>query len=112
MGAEVDSRDNNYRTPLMWAAKTNQLKCAEILLDFKASSDLQDVGGDSALNVACGQGHAPVVNLLLDHGTNLTLRNKQGLSCLEIAAKAGSSDVAMAIVKHKRLVFPVQKEES
>ena len=102
MGAEVDSRDNDLRTPLMWAAKRNQLKCAEILLDFKASTDLQDVGGYSALHVACGHGHNAIVSLLLDRGASLTLVNKEGFACLEIAEKTGSSDVAMAIVKHRR----------
>ena len=34
----------------------------------------------------------------------MLLCNKGGKCCLEIAAKTGSSDVAMTIVKHKRLV--------
>ena len=103
MGAEVDSRDNKFRTPLMWASQGNHTKCADVLLDSKASADLQDVGGDTALHVACGQGHPAIVTLLLDHGASSTLRNKQGLACLEVAAKAGSCDAAMAIAKHERL---------
>ena len=108
MGADVDSRDNNHRTPLMWAAKRNQLKCAEILFDFKASPDLQDIGGDSALHVACAQGHAAFVTLLLDRGASLTLCNKQEFACLEVAAKAGSNDAVMAIAKHKRLANVIE----
>jgi len=104
LGAEVDSKDNNSRTALMWSVKNNNLQCAKILLDFKASVDLQDTDGDSALHVACGQGHAAIVRLLLDRGASLTLCNKRGNGCLEIAAKAGSSDVAMTIVTHKRYV--------
>ena len=103
MGAEVDSRDNKFRTPLMWASHGNHTKCAVILLDSKASVDLQDVGSDTALHVACGQGHPAIVKLLLDHGASSALRNKQGLTCLEVAAKAGSCDAAMAIAKHERL---------
>ena len=104
MGAEVDSRDNNYRTPLIWSVKGNNLKCAQILLDNKASVDLQDADEDSALHVACGLGHADITSLLLDRGASLTLLNKREHTCLEVAAKAGSSDVAMTIVKHRRLV--------
>ena len=88
----------------MWSVQKNNLRCVQILLDFKASIDLQDTNGDPALHVACGQGHAAIVRLLLDRGASLTLCNKGGRGCLEIAAKAGSSDVAMTIVKHKRLV--------
>ena len=104
LGAEVDSKDNNSRTALMWSVLKNNLQCTQVLLDFEASVDLQDTDGDSALHVACGQGHAAMVRLLLDSGACLTLCNKQGNGCLEIAAKAGSSDVAMAIVRHKRYV--------
>lgn len=102
LGAEVDSRDNNSRTALMWSVQKNNLENARLLLDYKASVDLQDTDGDCALHAACGQGHVAMVRLLLDRGASLTLCNKRGNGCLEIAAKAGSSDVALAIVKHKR----------
>lgn len=104
MGADANSRDNNHRTPLMLAANNNKLKCVAVLLNFKASPDLQDAQGNSALLLACAQGHGAIVNLLMDHGASLTLNNKQEFDCLELAAKAGSSDVAMAIVKHKRFI--------
>ena len=104
MGAEVDSRDNNSRTALMWSVKRNHSQCAQILLDLKAFTDLQDTDGDSALHMACGLSHATLMRLLLDHGASLTLRNKRKYACLEIAAKVGSSYAAMAIVRHKRLV--------
>lgn len=104
LGAEVDSKDNNSRTALMWSVQRNNLQCAQILLDFRASVDLQDSDGNSALHVACGQGHAAIVRLLLNSGASLILCNKRGNGCLEIAVRAGSGDVAMAIVKHKRLV--------
>lgn len=102
MGAEVDSRDNKQQTPLIWAAKNNQLKCVETLLNFKASPDLQDDRGDTALHVASAHGYGAVTSLLLDHGASLTLHNNQEWTCLETAAKAGSNDVALAISKHKR----------
>ena len=91
----------------MWSVQKNNLQCAKTLLDFKACVDLQDTDGDSALHVACGQGHAAIVRLLLDCGASLMLCNKRGNGCLEIATKAGSSDVVMTIVKHKRLVDTV-----
>ena len=96
----------------MWSVQKNNLLCAKILVDFNASLDLQDTDGDSALHVACGQGHAAIVRLLLDCGASLVLYNKRGNGCLEIAAKAGSSDVAMTIVKHKRLVVTVSTVSS
>lgn len=109
MGAEVDSLDNLHQTPLMWSVKRNQAKCAEVLLDYKASVDQQDTDGDSALHVACGKGHPAIVGLLLDRGASLTLINARGRDCLEVAAKAGAFDVAMTIVKHKRLASVLEE---
>lgn len=57
----------------MWSVQKNNLQCAQILLGFKASVDLQDTDGNSALHVACGQGHAAMVRLLLDRGASLTI---------------------------------------
>ena len=111
MGAEIDSLDNLHQTPLMWSVKRNQVKCAEVLLDFKASIDLQDTDGDSALHMACGKSHPATVSLLLDRGASLTLVNGRGHDCLEVAAKAGASDVAMTVVKHKRLVVVEGRKE-
>ena len=91
----------------MWSVRKNNLQCVKTLLDFKASLDLQDADGDSALHVACGLGHAAIVRLLLDCGASLMLCNKRGNGCLEIATKAGSSDVVMTIAKHTRLVDTV-----
>ena len=111
MGAEVDSLDNLHQTPMMWSVKRNQVKCAEVLLDYKASVDLQDADGDSALHLACGKGYPAIVSLLLDRGASLTLINGRGHDCLEVAAKAGAFDVAMAIVKHKRLVVVLEEHK-
>ena len=111
MGAEVDCLDNLHQTPLMWSVKKNQVKCVEVLLDYKASVDQQDTDGDSALHVACGKDHPAIVSLLLDHGASLTLINGRGHDCLEVAAKAGASDVAMAIVKHKRLASVLEERK-
>ena len=111
MGAEVNSLDNLHQTPLMWSVKKNQVKCAEVLLDFKASVDLQDTDGDSALHMACGKCYPAIVGLLLDRGASLTLVNGRGHDCLEVAAKAGASDVAMTIVKHKRLVVVLEERK-
>ena len=105
MGAEINCRDNNFQTPLMLSVKGNHAKCAELLLDHKASADLWDNDGDSALHMACGQGRGAIVELLLDRGASVVLLNNRDHACLETAAKAGSCEVAMVFVKHKRSIF-------
>ena len=58
--------------------------------------------GDSALHIACSQGHVNIVNMLLDNGASLAICNTHGLTCLEVAVRTGNSEVAMALVKHPR----------
>jgi regulatory protein SWI6 len=48
--------------------------------DFKSLVDLQDVHGDTALNVAARVGNRSLVRMLVDVGANKSLANKLGLA--------------------------------
>lgn len=102
LGADASSKDNNSWTPLMWASKLGWAKSCQELLDMQASPDDVNMDGNTALHIACTQGHVSVVNLLLENGANLNVSNTQSLTCLEAAVRAGNSEVAMAMVKHPR----------
>ena len=86
----------------MWASKLGWEKSCQALLDMQASPDDANMDGDTALHIACRQGHVSVVNLLLENGASLNVCNTQSLTCLEAAVRAGNSEVAMAMVKHQR----------
>ena len=86
----------------MWASKLGREKACQELLNAQASVDDVNLDGDTALHVACQQGHVDIVNLLLTNGASLNVRNMQGLTCLETAAQAGNGEVALAMVKHPR----------
>ena len=86
----------------MWASKLGYVKCCQELLAKQNSLNDVNIDGDTALYIACRQGHVNIVNLLLDNRASLTVSNIQGLTCLEVTVRAGNSDVAMAMVKHSR----------
>ena len=86
----------------MWASKLGREKACQELLNAQASVDDVNIEGDTAMHVACRQGHVDIVNLLLTNGASLNVLNMQGLTCLETAAQAGSSEVALTMVKHTR----------
>ena len=102
LGADAGSTDNNQWTPLMWAAKLGYAKCCQELLATQTSLDDVNMEGDTALHIACRQGHVNIINLLLDNGASLNVCNTQSLTSLEVAVRAGNSDVAMAMIKHPR----------
>lgn len=86
----------------MLASKLGWAKSCQELLDMQASADDVNSEGDTALHIACKQGHVSIVNLLMENSASLTIRNIQGLTCLEAAVRTGNSDVAMAMVKNSR----------
>ena len=86
----------------MWASKLGREKSCQELLDVQASVDDVNMDGDTALHIACRQGHVSIVNLLLENGASLNVCNFLSLTCLETAAQAGNSEVALTMVKHPR----------
>jgi len=85
LGADVNCRDINGRTPLMLAASMGRLYAVEILMKNFASCDLTDNFGWSALMFGVYYNHFDVVTHMLDNGVNPNMRSEQGLTALKIA---------------------------
>ncbi len=58
-------------------------------------------GPVAALEIACDQGNAAIVKLLLDHGASVNARNKQGKTPLRLVVEKGSTDVVTALLRAK-----------
>lgn len=104
LGSDVNTRDSDRWTPLMWAARSGCDKTSQTLLEKQAILDHVNNRGDTALHIASSHGKVRVVELLLNVGANVCLRNSQGQSCLDVAVLSGAGDVALAIAQNKRLV--------
>ncbi|XP_069825414.1 ankyrin repeat domain-containing protein 50-like isoform X2 [Dendropsophus ebraccatus] len=103
-GAEIDRADEEGRTPLMAAAYMGHGAVAELLLKSGADINQCDGDGRSALAVAClcvptGQRHPQLVSVLLDHGADPELRDKEGLTPLLVAAYEGQEEVAELLLE-------------
>ena len=104
LGADVNARDNDRWTPLMWAARVGCDKTSQELLNKQASLDHVNNSGNTPLHIASSYGNVKVVELLLNSGANVCIQNNLGQTCLDVAVQSGAGDVALAIAKHKRLV--------
>ncbi len=71
-GADVNARDNDGWTALMWASWSGLPKVAEKLLENKADVTAVDRRGNSALTMAAMRGNVAVVKMLLDKGAPVT----------------------------------------
>jgi ankyrin repeat protein len=72
-------------TPLHYACAKGQLEIAHYLLANGAAVDSLSPGNTTPLMMAVQSGNEVLVKLLLDKGSDLQLRNSQGLSAIDIA---------------------------
>lgn len=103
-GAEIDRADVEGRTPLTAAAYMGHCTVAEFLLESGANVNKCDVEGRSALAVAClcvptGHRHPQLVSVLLEHGADPELQDKEGLTPLLVAAYEGQEEVAELLLE-------------
>jgi ankyrin repeat protein len=67
-GAQIDARDRQGCTALMWALSQGEADSVKALLAAGANVNLKNVYGDSALNLAARGAHSGVVHLLKKAG--------------------------------------------
>jgi len=92
-GVDVNARYGNDLTALMWAAGysdeagvDDMNKVITLLLDRGAHIDDQDNRGRTPLMIAAELNHAIAVDLLLAHGADRGLRDKQGKSAADLTS--------------------------
>ncbi len=99
-GADVNAKNNEGKTALMWAAMFGHADVAEILLKHGANVNAKDNDGWTALMKAAKYGHADVAEVLLKHGADVNANNNNGKTALMFAAENGHADVAEVLLKH------------
>ena len=91
-GATINAKDPvTGETALMNLVGYGNSSAAWLLVDRKASVDVQDIEGNTALMTAAARGNDILVKTVLDGKPNLTLKNKKGETAYVIADKAGYS---------------------
>ncbi|CAD8052048.1 unnamed protein product [Paramecium sonneborni] len=101
--ANVDARNINGATPLIFAVQANHPQITELLLKFKANPNLKeyyDVGEKTALHYAVEKNQFKLCQLLLDYGANPSLQDKRGLTCLHYAARQGFKQIVVLLLNY------------
>ncbi|KAJ3659688.1 hypothetical protein Zmor_011363 [Zophobas morio] len=89
-GYDVNQRDTETVTLLHWAAINNRKDIIKFFIERGAEVDA--VGGElnaTPLHWATRQGHLDAVVILMNAGTDPTLRDAEGCSCIHLAAQFG-----------------------
>ncbi len=84
-GIEVDARDENHLTGLIWAGRKGALESARVLLEHGAEIDLGDRRGRTALFHAATFGRCDLVRYLASAGANVNPVDCHGCTPLDLA---------------------------
>lgn len=88
-------------TLLHWASHKGRLDLVTFFLNHeKINKDAVTNQGETALWLACDAGHAPVVQILMQHN-NPNLANHKGITPLFMAALRGHHSTVAVLLKHK-----------
>lgn len=82
-GANVDARDHDGVTPLMWAARGQSLQTVQLLLRHGAKVNLQSTDGTTALMETLMLERADVAECLLSQGADTQIRDGWGHTALD-----------------------------
>ncbi|XP_015790056.1 ankyrin repeat and KH domain-containing protein 1 isoform X2 [Tetranychus urticae] len=101
--ANVEHRAKTGLTPLMEAASGGYVEVGRILLDKGADVNAPPVPSsrDTALTISADKGHYRFVELLLQRGAQVDVKNKKGSSPLWLACNGGHLDVVQLLVNAK-----------
>lgn len=99
-GADVNCRDKDGLTPLIWAAIQGHEEVVRLLLERGGDLEAKNHNGDTALMWASLMGHRDVVDFMLDRGANADFGEpKSGVTALMAAAAKGHADVTQVLVE-------------
>ncbi|KAG3131414.1 hypothetical protein PI124_g5252 [Phytophthora idaei] len=73
-----------------------------LMLKMGASIDLQHSDGNTALGIACDQGHVEIVKILLENGARIDIINNAGATSLTASSSKGTG---MPIRVHLRTLL-------
>jgi len=102
-GADITSKNNMGETALHQAAKRGRLEAATVLLENSAEIDARDNYHRTPLMMAAANcRNAEVIDLLVEKGADLTLKERTGKTALELAKANGKKGKAgvEALSKH------------
>src|ERR1051325_1989765 len=94
-GASVNAKDSGLKTPLHFAASEYKPQLVDLLMRSGAEVDAQDSDGNSPLSDAVfySKGRGDVIWLLFNRGADKRLKNRHGVSPLDLANSIGNYDV-------------------
>ncbi len=101
-GADVNTPDEDGRTPLMYAAFNGHIEIIRLLLEKGATVNTCDSNGRTALMMASSGPYPAVVKILLDNKADPNIADKEErFTALMYASAEGQTDVVKLLLAFK-----------
>ncbi len=96
--------DASVGNPVLWAAYTNHVHVARMLVEFGADPQKQDPKyGMAAIHIAAENGSRDAVEWLVEEiGVDPMVRCRYGMTALQRAEAIGASDAVAGVVRYLR----------
>jgi ankyrin repeat protein len=111
-GADIERRrPYSMETPLMEATKLRSHAIVKLLLQRGADSQSSDRGGNSSLHIACECGDGDLVELLLQHRSNIEQRCFNSMDTpLLLATRSGQCAIVDLLVQRGAMIEAADSE--
>lgn len=109
-GANVNAKDKEGWTPLMFAANKGYPEIAKILITAGADVNAKDKDGNTALMRASSSGSTETVRLLLAAGADVNEKNDAGVTAL-MRARAEARDYTQRANKYNAVIKLLEEAE-
>lgn len=100
-GADVESKDQKNRTPLIFAASNGHTSVVEFLASKGADVNARDSGGRSALSYASRRSFNETAKFLVEKGAEVNVQSKKRLvTPLMLAAVSDNQELVRLLLEH------------
>ena len=100
-GLDIECRNSEGDTPLIWASIYGQSEVVDLLLKHGANPDVEsNLYCIIPLIKASARGYKEIVDLLLKHGANPNIKDKYGETSIYMASRYGYKDIVDLLLKY------------
>ncbi|ORE17803.1 hypothetical protein BCV71DRAFT_235489 [Rhizopus microsporus] len=99
---DINAKDEDGTTPLIYAACFGKYEIAQALLQAGAKADSQDSHGWTALMWATTNNHEALVKLLVEHGASSQTRSAKGRTAFDFVKSENSNKIADILANNPR----------
>ncbi|MBQ9434355.1 MAG: ankyrin repeat domain-containing protein [Synergistaceae bacterium] len=99
-GANVNAKDSDNMTILMFAVAEGRIDMAKLLLQNGADVNATNDDGMTALIGAATLGYTEIAELLLQNGAHANAKDEDGMTALMFAASEGHKDTAKLLLQN------------